>query len=157
MLRLSTGLRTALLGGTGGDDFQGLFNDCIMHIYSGLQPASADAVETGDLLAKITLDANAYTPDTGSGATNGLAFDDPTSGYITKAAAEVWKGLGLTSGNAGWFRLYKRDYIQGLSVTGVRLDGSIATSGGQITMANGGVSQDIPILVNTFVVNLPSA
>ena len=49
-LRLSTGLRQALLGTA---DFRTEFTGCFINIYTGNQPADPDDAATGTLLAKL--------------------------------------------------------------------------------------------------------
>ena len=59
--RLSTGARNGLVGPLG---LTGLFNKCIVNIYSGTQPVNADAAVTGTLLGTVTLGSGAYTAET---------------------------------------------------------------------------------------------
>ena len=109
-LRLSTALRNAILtGGTTGG-FKGAMSYGIIYIYSGSQPASADDAETGTLLAKITLASGAFTSGV---TTNGLSLGTAGSGSIAKAS-EVWSGVGLANGTAGWYRFYANTVVQGL-------------------------------------------
>ena len=49
-IRLSTGARNGLAQGMG---FGGMFNRGVIQIWSGTQPASADAAATGTLLATV--------------------------------------------------------------------------------------------------------
>lgn len=65
-MRFSTGVRNGLAAGLG---FQGLFNHGFMKIFSGAQPASADAAETGTLLGIITKASAALTKETRASAT----------------------------------------------------------------------------------------
>ncbi len=60
-IRLSTGARNGLAGPLG---FGGMFNQGYMEVYSGSQPASADAAVTGTKLGIITKDAGALTKET---------------------------------------------------------------------------------------------
>ena len=59
--RLSTGARNGLVGPLG---LTGMFNKCIVSIYSGTQPTTADAAVTGTLLGTVTLGSSAYTAET---------------------------------------------------------------------------------------------
>lgn len=153
MLRLSTGLRNALLGGSGGDSFQSLFSGGVVRIYSGAQPSSSDNTETGTLLVEISKDGATFVP--GAPSTNGLTFDDPSAGAIAKAAAETWAGSGVNTGNAGWFRFYDSVRTLGASTTAVRFDGSVATSGGQMTMLSTLITAAITNYISDFSVTLP--
>lgn len=69
-LRLSTGLRNALIQGLG---FAGAFNRGSIQIYSGSQPASADAAITGTLLGTVTVGSGALTQETPATGTVTLA------------------------------------------------------------------------------------
>ena len=54
-VRLSTGLRTALLGGAGGTaGLKTLLEGGVLDIFTGSQPVSADYVETGTKLVRIS-------------------------------------------------------------------------------------------------------
>lgn len=65
-MRFSTGTRNGLAAALG---FQGLFNHGYMKVFSGAQPASADAAETGTLLGTITKTSSALTKETRASAT----------------------------------------------------------------------------------------
>lgn len=60
-LRLSTGARNGLAAGLG---FQGMFNKGYIEIYSGTQPATADAAVTGTKLGIVTAASGALTKET---------------------------------------------------------------------------------------------
>ena len=149
-LRLSTGLRDGLLG---SDDFKGLLTDCVIEIYSGSQPASADAAETGTKLCRITVGSGAFT---GGQATNGLEFGTPSAGVINKASAETWSGVGLADGTAGWFRCYANAYTTGASTSAVRFDGTVGTSGQQLNLSSVAIKTGVPVYITDFPVTLPA-
>lgn len=65
-IRFSTGLRNALAGSLG---FNGAMNHGYMKIFSGSQPATGDAAETGTLLGIITKASAALTKETRASAT----------------------------------------------------------------------------------------
>ena len=122
--RQSTGLRNAKLGTVG---LKGALADGKIKIFSGSQPASANNAEQGTLLLEITLDAGAFAHGS---ATNGLEFDAPASGVITKAAAETWRGLGVAAGTAGWGRFVGNATDDGgASTTLARLDFTVGAAG----------------------------
>ena len=102
--RLSTGFANAV---NAIGSVKSVMNDSVIHIYSGIQPATADAVETGDLLMIITVDSLAFV----SGAPgNGLSMDVSAAGILSKTVSETWSGDGLAAAGtgtvAGWFRWY---------------------------------------------------
>lgn len=131
----------------------------IIHIYSGTQPADADAVETGDLLMKLTLGSGAFVPGV---ATNGINMGTSTGGVLSKDGSEVWSGIGLTIAGtgtaAGWYRWYANDAVTGASTTAVRVDGAIGTSTSyEMRMSNTIIVENGPSTVNTFTFTSPRA
>ena len=151
-IQLSTGLRNGMLNATG---FKEAFADGVIYIYSGPQPTDADSAVQGTLLMKITVDAGAFS--FGS-ATNGLEFDAPASGVISKAAAEAWRGVGIAAGTAGWFRLMGNASDDlGASTTLARMDGSVATSGGDMNLSTVTIAVGTPVTVDTFQFTLPAS
>lgn len=158
MLRLSTGLRNKLLGdGGAGGSLQDLLGGGVLYCYSDTQPSSADGVETGTLRLVVSLGSAAFVPGAGGASTNGLTFDDAVSAILTKAGAEVWSGVGLTAGTIGWFRFHASEAVEGASTTAVRIDGSIASSGGQIAMSNTTVEVGATVTCTSFNITLPAS
>lgn len=151
--RISTGLRNEMLKASGKSLADALVNG-VIRIYSGSQPATADAAETGTLLCLITLASGAFTPGV---ATNGIELDVAASGAVSKKVAEVWSGVGLAAGIAGWFRHYDNAVTTGASSSAIRFDGAIATSGAEISMINQTVSVGGTITIDSYVVTLPAS
>jgi hypothetical protein len=152
--RLSTGhvqadlaaLRTAYTNG-------------ILCLYSGTQPADCDAIETGTLLCKITLASGAFTGGVG---TNGINFDAPVAGVLSKAAGETWSGNGLAAAGtgtvAGWFRFYANAFTTGASTSAVRFDGAISTSStAELQMSVTTIVDGAPVVINSFTYTPPRA
>jgi len=154
--RLSTGFVNAV-NQTGS--VKSIMQDGVIRIFSGTQPANADAVETGTLLMEITVDAGAFTPGV---ATNGLEMGSSADGVLSKAAAETWKGVGLAAAStgtvAGWFRWYDNNRTTGASTTAVRLDGAIgATTAYELQMSNTTITEDGESIINTFTYTTPKS
>lgn len=150
-LKLSTGLRNGMLNSTG---FTEAFNDGIIYIYTGPQPTDADSATQGTLLMRITVNNGAWSAGS---ATNGLGFDAPVAGVISKAAAEVWRGLGVADGTAGWFRLCgNATDAGGASTTLPRLDGSVAISGGDMNLSSIAIVTSAPTTLDVFQFTLPA-
>lgn len=144
-LRLSTGLRQALLGTA---DFRTEFTASFLNIYSGSQPASPNDPASGTLLATIYSD----------GASIGISFDAPVAGVISKAVAQTWSGTAGASGTAGYFRLFEASGDPSLSsTTESRMDGAIATSGGELNMSSTAITAAAVQTVTSFDVTLPSS
>lgn len=88
----STGFRRKILG---PNSFESIFNGGQIKIYSGPQPANADAAVTGELLGTIT-------------APGGLRFVR-SDHYVTNDPAQQWMLQGSANGEAGWGRLVAPD------------------------------------------------
>ncbi len=125
----------------------------VLAIYGGAsQPADANDAETGTLLALITVASGAFTPGV---ATNGLHFDDPSAGVLSKAAAETWSGVGLAAAGTGttatYFRFYDNSQDTGASPTGLRFDGAIGTtSTAELQMSVTTIVEGAPVVINSF-------
>jgi len=143
-LMYSTGLRQLMMGTS---DFKTTMANGILAFYSGSQPASADAAETGTLLIKYTKSAGAFTPGV---STNGINFDAPVAGVCSKAVAETWQGVGLANGTAGWFRFYANDMTTGADTTHARFDGAISTTGAEVNMVSTTITSGATDTINTF-------
>ena len=153
-LRLSTGLRNKMMTATNGASFAEAMVDGTMHVYSGAQPTTADSAETGTLLARITLASGAFV--SGSAA-NGLEFGDASGGAVGKKSGEIWSGVGLANGTAGWFRFYANTVVTGASSVAVRFDGSCGTSGAQCNMGSTSITLDGTVTIDTVNVTLPAS
>lgn len=146
-VRLSTGLRNKMLDGGASGGIKGALNLGFINIYSGPQPLTADAAATGTLLGTVSVNAGG----------TGLTFDAAVNGTLSKAAAEVWKFLGLAVGTAGWFRYYPpggNPAIQ--STTEARLDGSCGSSGADMNLTNIAITVGAPNTVDVFQFTQPA-
>lgn len=145
-VRLSTGLRAAMLNGGTEGGMKGALSGGKIRIYSGPQPISADAPATGTLLGIVTVD----------GAGGGLHFDTSTDGTLSKAAAEHWKFNGIAAGTAGWFRFTADGGDPDInSSVEARIDGTIATSGGDVSITNVAITVGSPNTLDVFTFTLP--
>jgi hypothetical protein len=148
-IRLSTGLRNALAGTTG---FAAAMANGVIEIYSGSQPATADSAVTGTLLGTVTLNSGAFTPGS---PTNGLTFAAAAGGAVSKSG--VWSFNGSANGTAGWFR-FKGNAVDagGISTTALRLDGSVAVSGSDLSLTNITVATGAPNTIDVFTWTQPA-
>lgn len=152
MLRFSTGIRNGILDSTG---IREALANGVLRIYSGAQPASADAAPTGTLLLEITVDGGEFAH--GSPA-NGLNFDAPVNGVLKKAAAEVWRGDGLAQGVAGWFRFCGNPADAGGPSTSLaRIDGAVARVGGDLELGNINIEENVPSTIDVFQIRVDQA
>ena len=155
MLHFSSGLKNQLLGAIrGAVTTTYSLEHGVIYVYSGSQPATADAAATGTTLLILTVSSGAFTP---GNATNGLDFDAPSSGTMSKAAAETWSGVGLANGTAGWFRHYGNPTdAGGISSTLPRIDGRVATSGGELNLSSVNIVTGATVTVDTYTLSWPS-
>lgn len=137
MLHFSTGLKCQIWNSVRGavDPVQSLEHG-VIYVFTGAQPASADAAAMGTLLGKITVNGGDFTHGV---ATNGLDFKASTNGVLYKEPAEVWQLLGEAAGTAGWFRhCGNAEDTLGVSTTLPRIDGriSLPDGGGEMWLSS---------------------
>lgn len=128
-----------------------IFRNCVIECYSGAQPSDADQAETGTRLLRITASGGSFSP---GAATNGLNWENPSGGTISKASGETWVGTGLADGTLGWFRCYANRYQTGSSATAVRFDGSIGITGGQLNLATTAIRTGQNVTIDGFQVTM---
>lgn len=88
---------------------------------------------------------------------NTLQFGPPTAGVISKTA-DVWSGVVLATGVAGYFRFHNPvDTASGqvLSTTACRYQGAIATSGLEGTLTNTTLTVSATSTIDTATITLP--
>jgi hypothetical protein len=139
---------TLLIGGS----LRNIFKDGILDLYTGPPPANADAAETGTKLTSITVASGAFTANTPA---NGLEFGAPSGGIISKDAS-TWSGVGLATGEVGYYRFYDNAYVTGASTTARRIDGVCAESGGDLTFSDLTVTAAATKEVTDFSITLPA-
>ena len=93
---------------------------------------------------------------------NGLNFDAPSAGVLSKAAAETWSGIGLAAAGTGttatYFRFYDNNYDTGASPTGLRFDGAVGTSSlSELQMTVTTIVEGAPVVINSFTYTPPRA
>jgi len=150
-----------------GGSIRDVFKNSVIHLYSGVRPADADTIEAGVLLAKITTDSLAFVAGQ---PTNGLDVELVVSNTIpllslkrltdpVTQTRQVWQGLGLSTGTAGWARWYSNSETTGASSTACRMDGVVTTAfGGDVVMANGrDIAIGAPVAVTDVSMILASA
>lgn len=170
-IRFSTGTRNGLAGSLG---LQGMFNKFYMNVYSGAQPASADAAASGTLLGTVSLASGALTKETRAtgtvtitGATGGTINNitvgglniipdgaitvsgDTTSTLATKLADAINRnGLFEAVANAAVVTIRGRP---GTGVTTAAVIGSLTTATASYANMASGVAP-----VNALVFDVPS-
>jgi hypothetical protein len=130
-----------------------IFANNVIRIYSGAAPATADAVETGVLLLRLTKSSGAVTAGT---STNGNNFDAIASGVLSKDA-NVWSGVGLADGTAAYYRMYDNGLITGESTTSKRCQGTCGTSGSDFVMSSTSVVTGATVTLDTHNITQPAS
>lgn len=127
-------LRAALAGGK-------------IRSFTGAEPASADAAETGTLLVEYTLN------DSGTG----LTLDTTSSGaVIAKVPGDVYKGTVLATGTAGYFRYVAPGDTGGLSTTERRFQGSVGVAGADMNLTSTALVMGEERTLKQFAIALPT-
>lgn len=142
-MKRSTGLRNHLLV-TGS--LKSALDGKVINVYSGTPPASADeAVGAAVLLCVISVDA------LGGGVTLAASA---ANGQVTKNTSEVWEGEIVANGLASFFRMCTAADDNGASNTAVRIQGTIALSGGDLDFADTNFVSGNARRLNYFVVSV---
>jgi hypothetical protein len=147
----SAGSALAVVAANGGS-FKDLFWGGVIRIYSGTQPTSANDAESGTLLVEISLNSGTFVP---SEYTYGIQFGTASGGIISKLGGEVWSGTAVATGTAGWFRLYDNSRTTGASTTGIRLDGTVGTTGAQLIVSSTSISSGATVTIDTASFTFP--
>ena len=107
---------------------KGALDGGVINIYSGTPPTDANAAVTGTLL--VTIQASG----------GGIHFDTSTSapGVLSKAPSETWSGTGASS------------------TTQPRIQGSVATAGGDLNFGNTTLTSSNVQTVDSYSIALPT-
>ena len=125
-MRLSTGLRNHQLS---GGSMRGALNGGVIRIYSGTPAATPDAAVPGAATMICEISENS----TGVG----LQFEAAAvGGRLQKSAGQVWSGAATADQQATWFRFTPIADDGSESATALRLQGSVAQSGGDLNMSS---------------------
>jgi hypothetical protein len=129
-----------------------------IYIYSGAQPANANAAPQGTLLGIVTVGAGAWTAV--NSTANGLDFDAAVAGVLSKAVAETWQFAGLAVGTAGWFRFVMGSAADNLAADPTalysRIDGRISTTGAEMNLSNLNIVVGAISTVDSFSISWPA-
>lgn len=130
MIRLSTGLRNALVLNAGLGE---MMNGGIIRVYGGSPPSSPDDPPAATLLATITTDGKVFYPGNDTeGAGLLLSYVSPAS--IVKNGRWMLKGVG--SGVAAWWRwCWSLPDDQYYSTYYPRIDGDAGPAGALVLSA----------------------
>jgi hypothetical protein len=145
--RLSTGLRTGLLGTWG---FKELMDNGWLDIYTGSQPTHPDYVETGTKLVRISSTC-------GAGVDDGCKFGTAGTGVLPIGGV-AWQGVVLADGVAGWARYYASSGTggqTGTSGTAIRFDLSVGVSGADLNLSHTSLTTGATLTITAANVTQP--
>ena len=140
--RISTAARTAACDAV-VDLVEGGSGAGVIRVYSGAQPAGPATTASGTLLAEFTLSDPAF-----GAASSGVATLD-----VTPALTDV----GITDGDAGWFRLLDSTEA---AATGLGIvDGSVTATGGggQLELNTVAISTGVNVEITSGTVTMPAS
>jgi hypothetical protein len=148
-IRLSTGIRNCLLGGTAGTQgLKNILDGGVLDIFTGAQPVNADAIETGSKLVRIS-------STSGSGISDGLRFGTAGTGFIP-LTVPTWQGAVILAGVAGWARFYGTGGTLGASTIEKRMDMSVGVSGADLNLTHTSLALDTTLTIKTFNITEPA-
>ena len=109
-------------------------------------------------LTTLTSSVTAFSG--GVASANGLKFGGAAAGVLSKHPTQVWSGVAVASGTAGWFR-----FVGSVADTGtldslesqVRVDGAISTSGAQLNMSSTTITSGATQTISSFPLTLPTS
>ena len=145
-LQISTALRNIMLG---SGSLKSAMDGAVIQIYAGTKPAGADAPLLPDNVLLCTVSLN-------GGATGGTLAAPAQNGVIQKNPNEVWTGTILVSGVATWFRMVQPADTNAQSLTDPRVQGTVATAGGDAYLASTSLVAQRPLSLSYFSLALPT-
>lgn len=155
-LRLSTGMRDKMLGaGEGTAGIKTILDGGYLDIFTGSQPVSADAVETGTKLVRISSTSGTNY------STDGLRFGTSSAGIIGLTVL-AWSGKIIVAGVAGWFRFYGTGATSGVAGSAgtngtiARMDGVCGISGAELNLTHTNLSLDSTLTITAANINQPA-
>lgn len=139
-----------------GGSIRDIFRNGILRVYSGTQPATADAAVTGSLLLEITLASGAFV----SGAkANGINLGIPALGIIAKDSG-IWSGVIAVTGTAGWYRFFANGADSGgIDTTYIypRIDGAVGISGAELNFSSTSLVQGATLTFDSYQLSMAAS
>lgn len=106
-----------------------------------------------------TITASYAAMSGGVNAVNGLKFGEPADGEMGIYEDQIWSGLNVAGGTAGWFRFIGAEADSGAldsSAVALRVDGSISTTGADMNLNNTTFAQDATTRINGATATIPA-
>jgi len=139
-IKFSTGLRTHMAV-TGS--LRAALSTCVLKIYAGTEPASADAaLGSASLLCEVTTGGDGVTPLTW----------EPTAadGVLQKETDDIWSGINVATGIAAFFRFETLADAGAFSSSAVRAQGSIRKVTGELNMPSLSLIASEPLVIGGY-------
>ena len=135
----STGLRVAMLAAT-----KSVLNGGEIRIYGGIRPAAADdSLGAAVLLCTVRLNG-----------TNGIVFDDSTTGILVKPTGAAWTGDNVASGTATFFRIVQPADTGAASTTAPRIQGAVGVVAADLNLDTVALISGLPTPVTSFNIGI---
>lgn len=141
-MKLSTGLRNALLSGS---SLKGALDGGEIRIYSGVEPTTADDA-IGAAVLLCTIRANG----------NGLTFAQAVNGVMLKNANEVWSGVNSAAGTATFYRHVPNGDNGAASASSLRIQGTVGLAGADINLTSTGLIGGASQSLNFYSIGIPA-
>jgi hypothetical protein len=126
-------------------------NNGWLDIYTGAQPANADAIETGTKLVRISSTSGILPAD-------GLKFGSAGTGVLP-IGTPAWTGVVLVAGVAGWGRFYASSGTGGAtgsSGTAIRFDVACGISGADLELSHTNLTKDSTLTITAANITQPA-
>ncbi len=124
------------------------------------RPGAGDGFNAAVVSSTGSVTATYANMSGGVDPANGLTFGPPAAGVLSKPSGQVWGFTGIAAGTAGWFRMVASVADAGGAVSGApylaRLDGSVATSGAEMSLSNITVAVGAPNTIDVFTITMPA-
>lgn len=144
-IKISTGLSNKLLD-TGS--LKTIMAAGFLKIYTGAEPADADAAATGTLITTISLASSG----------TGINFDTAAAaGVLAKAPAETWSGVNGSTNTAGYFRHVAVGDTGTSSTTQARIQGAIGVTGSDLNLTSVSLVSGATQAIDFYTVAMPLA
>ena len=144
-LKVSTGLRDHMLA---SGSFKNAMDSGFLRLYSGTEPATADAAVAPAVLQCTISDA---------GAGGGLTWEAvAVSGVLSKPVSQAWQGAVSPGGTVTFFRFVATGDDGLLSTSQRRIQGTIDIVGGDLNLSNTLLVNLSIQTINHFNVALPT-
>lgn len=145
-MKISTGLAKAMLD-TGS--FKASLNGMKLKIYSGTEPASADASIGSAVLLCTISDA---------GGADALSFEAAAVGNVLeKLSSQTWSGTNVASGTASFCRLELASDTGATSSSEIRVQGDVGVAGKFLNLSSTALTAEAVQTVDYLSVTMPTA